>query len=288
VRSAPEFFTSNRTMGGGQWDDAIRNSPATPAGWDVDQFGTDLASGDVGNLNVLVPDQCDDMHGITVRGTVPPSSTLINASDCSGSANIYRGDLYTDALIRKIQASPVWMNTQKRAAIVIMFDEGTATSGFNSCCGWNHPPGESLGPLVRNEDGAVSVDASVANYSHGNRGHGPSIFGVLTNQPGAPKGIVDSDAYSHMSFVRTLQDMFQVADPGDDWTYMNRSKYTEAFIAANLAMLPEYAGSTDTHFDAVRPMNHMFVIPPGYVQKNGFPTPQIGPDANQVNVWALK
>jgi hypothetical protein len=35
-------------------------------------------------------------------------------------------------------------------------------------------------------------------------------------------------------------------------------------------------------------MNHLFVIPPGYVQKNGFPTPQIGPDANQINVWALK
>jgi hypothetical protein len=82
--------------------------------------------------------------------------------------------------------------------------------------------------------------------------------------------------------------MFQLADPGDDWSYMNRSKYTERFIAAHLSLLPEYANSADPHFDAVRPMNHAYVIPKGYVQKNGFPSPQVGPDANQLNPWALK
>jgi hypothetical protein len=82
--------------------------------------------------------------------------------------------------------------------------------------------------------------------------------------------------------------MFQLADPGDDWSYMNRSKYTEKFIAAHIQFLPEFAGSADTHFDAVRPINHAYVIPAGYVQKNGFPSQQVGPDANQINVWALK
>ena len=52
-------------------------------------------------------------------------------------------------------------------------------------------------------------------------------------------------------------------------------------------LLPEYSVSPDRHFDAVRPMNHAYVIPNGYVQKNGFP-PQMGPDANQINAWALK
>jgi hypothetical protein len=117
VRSAPEFFDNNRTMGGGQWDDAIRKSPATPAGWDVDQLGTDLAKDDVANFNLLVPDQCDDMHAITVTGTIAGTTTTGTASDCSGNADIYRGDLYVDYLIKKIQASPVWMNTQKRVAI---------------------------------------------------------------------------------------------------------------------------------------------------------------------------
>src|SRR5262249_17248139 len=129
---------------------------------------------------------------------------------------------------------------------------------------------------------------------------------------GAPKGIKDSDAYSHFSFVRTLQDMFGLADPDNDGTYMNRSKYTESFIAANILNLPEYAGSADTHFDAVRPMNHQFVIPGSYTESHpidettisggtagagtGTPTAgnpagtvpaQVGPDANQTNVWAV-
>ncbi|MES1195845.1 MAG: alkaline phosphatase family protein, partial [Steroidobacter sp.] len=265
VRSAVEFKASNRTLGGGQWDNVLLNSTlyAIPAGYNLDQFSADLQSGDIGNLNFVVPDQCDDMHGISVTGKV--GTTTLTASNCSSVANnvptatggniITRGDNYTDYLIRKIEASPIWQNQSKRVAIVIMFDEGNATSGFNSCCGWN--PGNSTvaKPLIQNADGSFSIDTSVAGYTSGNRGHGESIFGVLTNQPAAPRGIKDSDYYSHFSFVRTLQDMFGLADPAVDGSYMNRSKYTEKFIAANILNLPEYAGSADKHFDAVRPMN---------------------------------
>jgi hypothetical protein len=103
--------------------------------------------------------------------------------------------------------------------------------------------------------------------------------------------MVDSDVYSHFSFVRTLQDMFQLADPASPGSYMNRSKYTEHFIAANILNLPEYAGSADTHFDAVRPINHAWVAPSTYTQKQSsdVTTPaQTGPDARQTSVWALK
>jgi hypothetical protein len=320
-----EFKASNRTLGGGQWDNALLNGTAyaIPAGYDKDQFGTDLQSGDIGQLNYVIPDQCDDMHSITVTGTDSVTKAGITASDCSGVAGgnnpapddshdniLARGDNYVKYLVTKIQSSPVWQNTSKREAIVLMFDEGSATSGFNSCCGWN--PGNSTvsKPLIQNPDGTFSVDNSVTNYTIGNRGHGNSIFAVITNQPSAPKGIKDSDAYSHFSFVRTLQDMFGVSDPKSDGSYMNRSKYTESFIAANILSLPEYAGSADTHFDGVRPMNHQFVIPANYVEKQSsdftitagsFPVgsgqtgnpagsipPQVGPDANQINVWALK
>jgi hypothetical protein len=282
VRSDPDFVANNRTMGGGQWDAAFMASPSTPAGWDTDQLGTDLASGDVGNLNFLVPDQCDDMHGIGVTGPIGGGPATGTASDCGGNANIYRGDLYVDALIKKIEASPIWTNPQKRVAIVIMFDEGTATTGLNSCCGWNPvgKPGYAAAPgppgvLVQDDHGNATVDTSVVNYNKGNKGHGTSVFGVLTNQPLAPKGVVDSDAYSHISFVRTLQDMYQLADPANDWSYMNRSKYTESFIANNPPLLPEYVGSPNAHFDAVRPMNHHYVNP-------------VTPDPNQRNGWALK
>lgn len=306
VRSAPEWKYSNRTMGGGQWDAALKNASAyaTPTGYDIDQLGTDLASGNVGNLNFLMPDQCDDMHGITVKGTNGSGAT-VSASDCSGVANnvstsavspiITRGDNYVDYVVKKIQASALWQNPNKRVAIVLMFDEGNATSGFNSCCGWNPLKVKQTtnmpNPLQQNADGTWSPDTSINNYQMGNRGHGESIFGILTNQPNAPKGVVDSDAYSHFAFVRTLQDMFGLADPANDASYMNRAKYTEAFIAANILNLPEYAGSADTHFDSVRPINHAFVAPTSYTQKQSADVStaaQTGPDASQTNVWALK
>ena len=62
---------------------------------------------------------------------------------------------------------------------------------------------------------------------------------------------------------------------------MNRSKYTEKFIAQNILNLPEYAGSADTHFDSVRPMNHAYVIPGGLHARRRRPTTrrplQVGP-----------
>jgi hypothetical protein len=303
VRSAPEFKYSNRTMGGGQWDAVLKNSSAyaIPSGYNYDQFSSDLVSGNIGNLNFVIPDQCDDMHGITVQGTIGSDPTKVTASDCASVANnvavatggaiIARGDNYTDYLVKKIQSSPIWQNQQKRVAIVLMFDEGNATSGFNSCCGWNPGNSSVANPLKQNADGTWSVDTSINGYTKGNRGHGESIFGILTNQAGAPTGIVDSDAYNHFSLVRTLQDMFQLADPAVDASYMARSKYTEKFIAANILNLPEYAGSADTHFDSVRPINHAFVAPATYTQKQSADVttaPQVGPDVSQANVWALK
>nr|WP_077036659.1 phosphoesterase [Pelomonas sp. KK5] len=302
VRSEPGFKANNRTLGGGQWDGAMLagSKYAIPAGYDLDQFGTDLLSGDVGQLNFVVPDQCDDMHGISVPGTDKSTGKAGTASDCSSVSNavsptavspiITRGDNYVKVLVDKIQASPLWRNPNKRVAIVIMFDEGNATSGFNSCCGWNPVSTNVDAPLV-NGGGATSRDATIAGYGSGNKGHGESIFGLLTNQASAPKGLVDSDYYSHFSFVRTLQDMFGLADPADPFSYMNRSKYTQAFIASNLALLPEYAGSADAHFDSVRPMNHSYVFPTTYTQRQSGDVntaAQTGPDATQVNLWSLK
>jgi hypothetical protein len=302
VRSAPEFKYSNRTLGGGQWDANLLHTSkyAVPTGYDLDQLGTDLASGGVGALNFVIPDQCDDMHGIGVTGTVPPSTTPVTASDCVSIGNnqpvatggniITRGDNYVDSLVKKIQASSLWTNHQKKVAIVLMFDEGNSTTNLNSCCGWKAGKNAADAPLVPSGSTFVQ-DNSVVQYGSGNKGHGKSLFVVLNNQPTAPKGIVDDDPYSHFSFVRTLQDMFLLADPVKDASYMNRSKYTEKFIAQNIMNLPEYAGSADTHYDSVRPMNHAFVIPPTYVEKatdDDTQPLQMGPDATQTNIWSVK
>jgi hypothetical protein len=296
ARSLPEFVADNRTIFGTQYSatDWAKTSVYTvPTGWNADQFGTDLAAGDVGNVNFIVPDQCDDMHGVG-------SDTSCAGNNNGETPNITRGDFYVNQVVTKIQASPLWKNPQKHVAIVVMFDEGEGSS--TSCCGWN-AGGKNSGdaPVTVDASGKATATTQPSGYGSGNGGHGNSIFSVITNAQDlgtAAKGIQDSDAYSHFSLVRTMQDMFQIADPAVDASYLNRAKYTEAFIAENIAALPEFAGSADTHFDSVRPINHAYVIPATYVQKlnpadiSGVGVggeaivPQTGPDKTQTNVWA--
>ncbi|WP_028080504.1 alkaline phosphatase family protein [Solimonas soli] len=299
ARKLPEFVADNRTIFGTQYTEADWKKTSVytvPDGWMYDQFGADLAAGDVGTVNFVVPDQCDDMHGVG-------SDTSCSNNNNGKTDGITRSDIYVGKVVSAIRSSALWKNPQKRVAIVIMFDEGEGSS--TSCCGWN-AGGKNSGdaPVTVDAIGTATATSQPSGYGNGNIGHGNSIFSVITNQQDvgtAAKGVKDSDAYSHFSLVRTLQDMFQIADPGVDASYLNRAKYTEAFIAQNLTALPEFAGSADTHFDSVRPINHAYVIPANYVQRlnpvdvNGslgtdgtVVTPQTGPDANQNNVWALK
>ena len=297
ARLLPEFHADNRTIFGTQYtaaDWAKTTAYTVPAGWMYDQFSTDLAAGDVGNVNFIVPDQCDDMHGVG-------SDTSCNDNNNGQTIGIKRADIYLNKVVTAIQNSPLYKNPNKRVAIVVMFDEGEGSS--TSCCGWN-AGGKNSGaaPVTVSASGVATAATQPTGYGNGNIGHGNSIFAVITNQQDvgtAPKGVKDSDAYSHFSFVRTLQDMFGLADPAVDATYLNRAKYTEAFVAANITALPEFAGSADTHFDSVRPMNHAYRIPAGYVQKlnpaditaigsGPAVTVQTGPDASQTSVWTVK
>ena len=297
ARALPEFHADNRSIFGTQYtaaDYAKTTAYTVPAGWMYDQFSADLAAGDVGNVNFIVPDQCDDMHGV---GT---DASCINTNNSGFGPGIKRADIYLNKVVSAIQASALWKNPQKRVAIVVMFDEGEGSS--TSCCGWNAGGANSTAnPVTVSATGVATAASAVTGYSKGNLGHGNSIFNVITNQQDvgtAAKGVKDSDAYSHFSFVRTLQDMFGIADPAIDASYLNRAKYTEAFVAANITALPEFAGSADTHFDSVRPINHAYKIPATYVQKlnpadiaplaaSAVPV-QTGPDATQANVWSLK
>ncbi|WP_133649334.1 alkaline phosphatase family protein [Paraburkholderia flava] len=283
TRDLPEFNADTRTIFGTQYtaaDWAKSSAYPVPAGFNSDQFSTDLASGDVGSLNFIIPDRCDDMHG---AGSDP--------SCASGSTQIVqRGDDYVRQVVTQIEASPLWANKQRKMAIVVMFDEGEGSS--TSCCGWN-PVTTNVNQAPLTFANGKFTPTTTVLYSGGNHGHGNSIFGVATNQ--ANPNVVDSDEYSHFSMVRTLQDMFQIADPVQPQTYLGRAKYTESMIASNILNLPELAGSADTHLDSVRPMNHAYITPASYTQKlnpvdvtgTSLASRAAGPDASQANIWAL-
>ena len=175
----------------------------------------------------------------------------------------------------------------------ISYSQGAVVTGTGAHSGAAYPA-ES----AKNANGTTISNPSGPAYGLGNHGHGVTVFSLYTNQQAkgvAPHGNYDSDYYSHFSFVRSLQDIFGLADPGQPGTYMNRAKYTENFIQQNATLLPEFAGSSNAHFDGVRAMNHVYQFPASVTRVSpagGLGTsgsyPSSGPDSTQTNLWAVK
>jgi hypothetical protein len=138
-----------------------------------DRFDHDLAAGALPNFALIIPNQCNEMHGLPGPG-VP--------EDCqSGNKTglIRRGDAYTGDLVRRLQDTAMWRGPDN-VAIVITFDEGAGKSR-EGCC-------------------AVTPDAP-SNFGGG---HIPTI--VITNH--GPRGVKDDTPYNHYSLLRTIEDAF--------------------------------------------------------------------------------
>lgn len=145
---------------------------------DFGQLYADLASGAVPNFATIVPNQCNDMHGLS-GADVP--------ADCHGLEGlIHRGDAEIGMLTDKIMQSPAW-GTGK-SAIVITFDENDGASREGEpqgCCGYD--------------------PASPANF-----GGGRIMTLVITNQ--GPRAINDPTPYNHYSLLRTVEDAFGISE----------------------------------------------------------------------------
>ena len=142
-----------------------------------DQLDRDLAGGNLPAFALIVPNQCNEMHGLSGDG-VP--------ADCQGANKaglIRRGDAFAGELVRRIQATPAWAG-RGNVAIVITFDEG-AGKVRDGCC-------------------AVTPDAP-SNFGGG---HIPTV--VITNH--GAHGVRDETPYNHYSLLRTLEDAFGLPD----------------------------------------------------------------------------
>jgi phospholipase C len=144
---------------------------------DFHQLDADLASGKLPNFALIVPNQCNEMHGL--HGPNLPAGC--DASEVVSL--IRRGDQVAGELVRKIQASAQW-RLAENFAIVITFDEGSGR-GREGCC-------------------AVTPDAP-SNFGGG---HIPTI--VITNH--GPRGVRDDTAYNHYSLLRTIEDAFGISE----------------------------------------------------------------------------
>ncbi len=145
-----------------------------------DTLKADIANGALPNFAVIVPNQCNDMHGLVGR-FVP--------SDCfylSPSGLIARADRQVADLVAGIMRSPMW-SARGNVAIVVTFDENdTGRSGGHpsGCCGST--------PDDRN-----------------NPGGGWIVTIVITNH--GPRGLDDPTPYNHYALLRTMEQAFGIS-----------------------------------------------------------------------------
>ena len=148
-----------------------------------DRLERDIAQGTLPNFAHIVPNQCDDMHGLGGDGV---------DAECEGSNQpglIGRADRAVGRLVEEIMASPLWARAGN-SAIVITFDEGGHTNRTNhaeGCCG-----------------------ASADDPSNFGGGWIPTV--VITNH--GPRGLKDGTPYNHYSLLRTVEAAFGLAYAG--------------------------------------------------------------------------
>jgi hypothetical protein len=143
-----------------------------------DQLDRDLASGRLPNFALIIPNQCNEMHGLPAGPGVPADCQSHNTA-----ALIRRGDARTGEIVRRLQATSAWKG-RENMAIVITFDEG-AGGVRDGCCG-------------------VTPNAP-SNFGGG---HIPTI--VITNH--GPRGMRDATPYNHYSLLRTVEDAFGIRE----------------------------------------------------------------------------
>jgi len=159
-----------------------------------DRLFADLAGGQFPNYAHIVPNQCNEMHGMN-KG---PNVTI----DCefgNDAGRITSGDKMIGDLVAKIMASPIW-SKPGNVAIVITWDEDDdpyVKAGTQGCCGYE--PG------------------SAANFGGG---HIATI--VITNH--GPRKVTDPTPYNHYSLLRTTEAAFGITE------YLGHAKDADAGV----------------------------------------------------------
>ena len=150
----------------------------------LSQLATDLAADTAPNYAHIVPNQCNDMHGL--RDPEPYTGCDVHRNTPEAmAALVRRGDAAIGAVADRIMAAPLWVKPAN-AAIVITWDEDNGgKTGIQGCCGFD--PG------------------SAANFGGG---HIPTI--VITNH--GPRHMEDAEPYNHYSLLRTTEEAFGIGE----------------------------------------------------------------------------
>ena len=119
------------------------------------QLATDLAGNTLPNFSLVVPNQCNDMHG---------------TGGCGTTSLIALGDSYVAATVNEIMSSAVWQRGDANNAIVITWDEDDFSDQGQpgtGCCGADPGGGHVVTIVIRNhpsDSGTHVVDSTAYNH----------------------------------------------------------------------------------------------------------------------------
>src|SRR5581483_7100338 len=119
------------------------------------QLAQDLASGTLANYSLVVPNQCNDMHG---------------TGGCGSTSLISLGDTYVQNTVNQIMASAVWKRGGTNNAIVITWDEDDFSDQGQpgtGCCGADPGGGHVVTIVITNHasgSAAHVVDGTAYNH----------------------------------------------------------------------------------------------------------------------------
>jgi phosphatidylinositol-3-phosphatase len=117
---------------------------------DDSRLATDLANNTLASYSLIVPDQCNDMHG---------------TGGCSNPNLIAAGDTYVGNTVKEIMASKSWQ--EGRNAIVITWDEDDFSDSGQpgtGCCGSTVGGGHVATIVITNKTKAPITDATPYNH----------------------------------------------------------------------------------------------------------------------------
>ncbi len=141
-----------------------------------EQLQRDLAQNRAPNFAFIVPNLCDDMHGMPAGPGVPTSCQHDHPAGL-----IARGDTMIKHLYELITSSPLW-RASGNSAIVITFDEDDG-SGRSGCCG--------VTPFwIANFGGGHIATLVITNHQH--------------------HAVHDDTPYNHYSLLRSIEDAFGI------------------------------------------------------------------------------
>ena len=101
-----------------------QNSLKNMVGFDgMNGLFADLQSGTVPHFSLIVPNQCNDHHGLNNAGPMcaTPQTGQLGTLENVNPALMYRGDVTVNSIVTAIQQSKIWKNG--RNAIILVWDE---------------------------------------------------------------------------------------------------------------------------------------------------------------------